>query len=97
MALIIDQSQREAKPLIHLAPKNICESCPHKNECNEEFRDEHLNVEILQSLEDTNVFYGGYICIGNRRNNVPYDKGSSERLFLSHLDDLSEMYKICPL
>jgi hypothetical protein len=62
------------KPKLRMIGAPICDTCKHRDECPEDFKEEHLIIRVIES-EDGSGCFGGYYCWGIPYNTIPFHKG----------------------
>ena len=80
-------------PVLYLK-ECICENCNNKDTCEVDDRLQHLKITVITDSKDENLLYGGYVCTGNKHQNVPNDKSEflGERYFTD--EDLSKIFDL---
>jgi len=64
------------KPRLKMVGALLCDTCPHREECDEEFKENCLTIQIIESTEVSGDCFGGYYCLGIPKNSIPFDQGS---------------------
>ncbi|HOX97227.1 MAG TPA: hypothetical protein PL066_02670 [bacterium] len=63
-----------AKPKLTMVGALLCDTCPHRDECPEDFKEDYLSIRVIEN-DKTGECFGGYYCWGLPYNTIPFHQG----------------------